>query len=140
MTAANPSAAAPAAPKKWTLWTGRVLSALPVLMFLMSASLKFTRSPDVMKEFVERLGYPESMVTGIGLVEVVSTILYAIPHTAVLGAILLTAYLGGAVTTHLRVGDPFILPIVLGIVVWAGLYLRDERLRALLPLRTGLGK
>ncbi|MSR58661.1 MAG: DoxX family protein [Planctomycetaceae bacterium] len=117
------------------IWTGRIISALPVLMLLMSAAMKFAKPADVMEGF-EKLGYPESLATGLGIVEFVCTALYAIPQTAVLGAILLTGYLGGATATHVRVGEPFIVPVILGILVWGGLFLRDKRLRALLPLRT----
>jgi hypothetical protein len=82
-----------------------------------------------------KFGYPESMLTAVGLLEIACTIVYLIPRTAALGAVLLTAYLGGAVASHVRVSDPFVIPIVLGVFVWAGLYLRDARVRELLPLR-----
>jgi hypothetical protein len=122
-------------PSKAQLWGGRVASALPVLGLLMSASMKFSHSAQLVPQFVGKLGFPESSMTPLGVVELVSTILYAVPKTSVLGAVLLTGYLGGAVATHVRVGDPFIAPLVLGVLVWAGLFLRDERVRALLPLR-----
>jgi len=118
-----------------TLWIGRVLSTLPVLLLVMSAAMKFSGSPQVLEVFVGKLGYPQSTLVGLGILELSCTILYVIPRTAVLGAILLTGYLGGAITTHLRVGEVFWRPLVLGILVWAGLYLRDERIRALIPLR-----
>lgn len=117
------------------LWAGRVVSALPVLMLLMSTFMKLSHNPDMTKQFVEKLGYPEGTLTGIGVLELACVALYLVPQTAVLGAVLLTGYLGGAITTHLRVGDPFVAPALLGVLVWAGLYLRDEKLRALLPLR-----
>jgi DoxX-like family len=122
-------AAAPATSKKM-LWSGRVVSALPVLMLTFSAVAKLTHVAGVDEEFA-RLGYPESLVVPIGIVELTCTVLYAIPQTAVLGAILLTGYLGGATATHLRIGDPFVPPVIAGIVVWVGLYLRDARLRAI---------
>ncbi len=122
-------------PPAWQLWTGRVLSALPVLGLLMSASMKLIHPPQVVSMFVDKLGYQESMLRGLAVVEICCAILYAVPKTAVLGAILLTGYLGGAVATHVRVSDAFVIPIVLGVAIWAGLFLRDERLRALLPLR-----
>lgn len=122
-------------PSKPMLWTGRVLSAAPVLMMLMSAVMKFMRTPQVMEGFVGKFGYPEGTLLPIGVLELICVLLYAVPQTAVLGAVLVTGYLGGAVATHVRVGDAFIAPAILGAVAWAGLYLRDPRLRALLPLR-----
>lgn len=117
------------------LWAGRVLSALPVLMMLMSAVVKFMKPAAVVETFISKLGYPENTLVPIGVLELACIVLYAIPQTAVLGAVLVTGYLGGAIATHVRVGDPFVSPLVLGVFAWAGLYLRDERLRALLPLR-----
>ncbi|HXN33696.1 MAG TPA: DoxX family protein [Polyangiaceae bacterium] len=138
MTAVAHSRAAGAAPspKKSVLWTGRVLSALPVLAMVASASMKLMHAPQFVEQWVGKLGYQESALTGIGLLELACVILYVIPRTAVLGAVALTGYLGGAVATHVRIGDPGLAaPVVLGILAWAGLYLRDERVRALLPLR-----
>jgi hypothetical protein len=123
------------APGRAILWAGRILSALPIVMMLMSAGMKFARPPQVLEMFVDKLGYAATTLTTIGILELLCVALYAIPSTAVLGAVLLTGYLGGAIATHVRVGDPFLAPLVLGVVAWAGLYLRDERLRALLPLR-----
>ena len=114
---------------------GYILSALPVLMLLFSGVMKLLKPASVMEGFV-RLGYPESLALGIGIVELACAALYVIPRTSVLGAILLTGYLGGATATHLRIGEPFFAPIVLGVLVWGGLFLRDERLRTLLPLRS----
>ena len=119
---------------KKMLWAGRILSALPVLMLLFSGVMKLVKPAAVLEGFVG-LGFPESFALGIGIVEIACAVLYVIPRTSVLGAILLTGYLGGATATHLRIGEPFFIPIVLGVLVWGGLYLRDERLRALLPLR-----
>jgi hypothetical protein len=116
------------------VWTGRVISALPVLGLLLSAGMKFTTSPDLTKG-MEHLGWPMNLAVPLGITELVCTILYAIPQTSVLGAILLTGYLGGATATHVRVGDNFVGPIIFGVLVWLGLFLRDPRLRALLPLR-----
>jgi hypothetical protein len=119
------------------LWAGRIISALPVLFFLMDGVMKLVKPPIVVKSTVE-LGYPESTILPIGIVLLVCTVLYVIPRTSVLGAILLTGYLGGAVATHVRVGAgafPIVFPIIFGVLVWGGLYLRDERLRALIPLR-----
>jgi hypothetical protein len=123
-------------PKRGVLWAGRILTALPVLLMVMSGVMKIARQPAVIDNMTGKFGYPASTAVGIGLVEIASIVLYAIPRTAVLGAILVTGYLGGAVATHVRVGDPsFITPALLGVIAWAGLFLRDERLRALLPLR-----
>jgi len=121
-------------PKKM-LWTGHIVSAVPVLVLLMSAVMKFAKPPPVVEGFAH-LGLPESLAFGLGVLELACTALYIIPRTAVLGAILLTGYLGGAIVTHLRVGDPFIGPIIFGVLVWAGLFLRERRLRALIPLRS----
>jgi len=122
-------------PKKSYLWGGRVASALPVLALLASSAMKLSHNPKMVPQFVDKFGYPESLLSTIGVVELLCALLYAIPQTSVLGAILLTGYLGGAVATHVRVGDMFGPPLLLGILVWVGLFLRDARLRALLPLR-----
>ena len=123
-----------APPSKAMLWTGWVISALPVLGLLFSAAMKFTTSPDLTKG-MEHLGWPMNLAVTLGIIELACTILYAIPQTSVLGAILLTGYLGGATATHVRVGDPFIGPIIFGVLIWLGLFLRDPRLRALIPWR-----
>ena len=120
---------------KRLLWTGRILSTLPVLMLLFSAAMKFLKPAGVVEGFT-RLGYAENLALGLGILELVCTVLYLIPRTTVLGAILLTGYLGGATATHLRIGDPYFAPVVLGVLLWGGLFLRDARLRALIPLRT----
>jgi hypothetical protein len=119
------------------VWTGRVLSALAVVGLGFSAAMKFQRPPEVVDFFVNKFGYPEASLFVIGVLELGCALLYAIPQTAVLGGILVAAYLGGAVATHVRVGDPFIAPIILGVIAWLGLYLREPRLRSLLPIRTG---
>lgn len=124
-------ATTPISPKM--LWAGRIISVLPVLLLCFSASMKLIQ-PAQFVEQIAPLGYSPNVMFWIGIVELLCTILYVIPQTAVLGAILLAAYLGGAVATHVRIGDAFIIPIVLGVLVWGGLYLRDPRLRALLPL------
>jgi DoxX-like family len=130
------ASATPTAPvSKKMLWVGWIISALPVLMLLASGVVKLVKPAQVMDEFA-RLGYDERVAVGLGIVEIGCTVVYMIPRTAVLGAILLTGYLGGATATHVRIGDPFFAPIVLGVLVWGGLYLREERLRALLPVRS----
>jgi DoxX-like family len=116
-------------------WTGRIISALLVLLLLFSGSMKVFFQSQVAVEFT-RLGYPESVILGIGIVEIACVIIYAIPRTTLLGAILVTGYLGGATATHVRIGDPFIMPILIGVLVWVGLFLREDRLRALLPFRS----
>lgn len=120
---------------KKTLWAGRVLTTLPALMLLMSGIMKLMKPPELVKEF-SRLGWPDDLALGIGIVELVCVTLYVVPRTSVVGAIFLTGYLGGATATHVRIGDSFIAPIILGVVIWLGLYLRDARLRALIPLRS----
>ena len=120
---------------KHMLWVSYIMSTLPVLMLLFSGIMKLIKPPSVMEGFAH-LGYDESVVLGLGVVELLATLLYIIPRTSVLGAILLTGYLGGATATHLRIGEPFHMAILLGVFVWGGLYLRDERLRLLIPLRT----
>ena len=119
---------------KTMVWVGRILSTLPVLMLVMSAVMKLTKHPEVLKGF-DKMGWPEYVLVPLGIVELVSTVLYVIPQTAVLGAILLTGYLGGAIATHVRIGEPFIMQAIFGVVIWLGLFLRDARVRALIPLR-----
>jgi hypothetical protein len=96
--------------------------------------MKLAQPQAVLDEFA-RLGYGSGIAVAIGIVEIACTIIYVVPQTAVLGAILLTGYLGGATATHLRIGDPFYGPILFGVLVWLGLFLRDARLRAIVPLR-----
>lgn len=119
---------------KWMIWTGRVLSALIVALLLMSATMKLSKSQQVVEGF-SKLGYPESSIVPIGVTEVACAILYAIPQTAVLGAILVTGYLGGATATHVIGGEPWFSPVVIGVIAWIALYLRDRRIRDLAPWR-----
>jgi len=124
---------APASKKM--LWAGRIISALPALFLLMDVVMKLFKTTPVFEETV-RLGYPDVMF-GLGLVLLACTVLYVIPTTSVLGAILLSGYLGGAVASHVRVGEgPFLVffPVIVGVLIWLGLYLRDGRLRSLIPL------
>jgi hypothetical protein len=115
------------------------MSALPVLFLLMDGVMKLMKPEFVVKATVQ-LGYPESVIFPLGIVVLICVVLYVIPRTAILGAILLTGYLGGAVATHVRVGDPLfshaLFPVYFAILVWGGLYLREERLHALIPLRS----
>jgi len=123
------------APSKRTIWIGRIISAVPMLMMAMSAVMKLLRTTQVLEGWAKS-GYPEGSLLAIGLVELCCAVLYAVPRTAVLGAILVTGYLGGATATHVRAGEAvFVVPVFLGVLAWAGLFLRDPRLRALLPLR-----
>ena len=110
------------------------MSILPALLLVMSGVMKLVKPPAIVDGFAH-LGLPINLALGLGIVELGCTIVYLIPGTSVLGAILLTGYLGGATCTTLRVGDSFIPSVVLGVLVWGGLYLRDPRVRALIPLR-----
>jgi DoxX-like family len=116
-------------------WTGWVITVLPSLLFAFSALMKFKGGPEVEKGFAH-LGIPPSMMLPLGILELICVVIYLIPATSVVGAILLTGYVGGTIVTSWRSGDPFYLQIVLGIIVWLGLYLREDRLRSLIPLRT----
>jgi DoxX-like family len=130
MTAATPRSTSNA-----MYWTGWVLSVLPSLLLLFSGTMKLLNPPDLAKNF-EHLGYPASLALVLGIVEVGSTLIYLFPPTAALGAILLTGYLGGAVATHARLQETqFIAPAIMGVVLWLGLFLRDSRVRALIPIR-----
>jgi hypothetical protein len=120
---------------KWMTVTGWVITGVVVAMLTFSAVMKLAQPPDILKEFV-RLGYAEKAALTIGLVEIGCALVYLFPRTAVLGAILLTGYLGGATATHVRIDDPFIPPIIGGVLVWLGIFLREPRLRAVLPWRS----
>ena len=124
---------------KTKVWVGRVMSGLVVLFLVFDSVMKFIQPAPVV-EASEHLGLPLSLTVPIGIILLVCTTLYAIPRTSILGAILLTGYLGGAVLTHLRVGDPLfshvLFPTYMGVLLWGGLYLREDRLRALLPLKS----
>jgi DoxX-like family len=117
--------------------TGRILSVLSALFLLLDGAMKLVKPAPVV-EATSRLGFPESALTGVGLLLLACTILYLIPRTAALGAILLTGYLGGCVATHVRAGSSafeVLFPAIFGALVWGGLFLQDDRLRALIPLR-----
>jgi hypothetical protein len=121
------------------IWTGRIISALVVFFLTFDSVMKLIKDPRVLAASAD-LGYSISSIVGIGAALLACTILYVIPRTAVLGAILLTGYLGGAVASNVRAGHPAfqcIFPIIFGVLVWAGLFLRDARLRDLIPLRKG---
>ena len=120
------------------LWAGRIMSALAVLFLIFDGMIKVMRlAPAV--EGTTQLGYPESVVLSIGILELACLAVYLIPRTAVLGGVLLTVYLGGAIATHVRMeSDLFsiIFPVIIGLLLWGGLFLRDARMRALIPLRS----
>jgi hypothetical protein len=136
-TAPNTTAAAAAVSRR-SLLAGRVIGALPVLFLLFDGVGKLVKPAPVVEGTLQ-LGYPVSVLVPLGIVLLACTILYAVPRTAVLGAILLTGYLGGAVATHVRVGNPLathtLFPVYFGVMLWGSLWLRDPRLRELLPLR-----
>ena len=127
--------AEPIGVSKGALWAARIITGLVALFLLMDGVMKLVKPAFVVEETM-RLGYPERVIVPIGIVLIVCTILYLIPKTAVLGAILLTGYLGGAVATHVRAGEPVfsvVFAIVFGVLVWLGLYLRNPTLRLLIP-------
>ncbi|MEP7339654.1 MAG: DoxX family protein [Acidobacteriota bacterium] len=120
------------------LWAGRIVSALPILFLLMDGIMKLAK-PAFVVEATVKLGYTESVIIPLGIVLTLCTVLYTIPRTSVLGAILLTGYLGGAVATHVHESGKLfeiLFPVIFGVLIWAGLYLRDERLRSLIPMRS----
>lgn len=121
-------------PNRKMFWIGIGMTVLPALLLIFSAVMKLWHPAPVLQEFT-RLGYPASVAVGIGILELACTVLYLIPRTSILGAILLTGYLGGATATHVRIGDPFFMPILMGIVIWGGVFFRDDRLKALIPFR-----
>jgi hypothetical protein len=116
------------------VWAGRVITVLVSLLFLFSAAMKFVGGAEV-KEGMAHLGLPEAMIIPLGIIEAACTVIYLIPATSVLGSILLAGYMGGAMCTHWRVGEPFVGQLAIGLVVWLGIYLREPRLKALIPLR-----
>src|SRR5438128_1434415 len=117
------------AQNKALTWTGRVLTGLIGLMLTFSAITKFRNPPEVAEQFVGKLGYPDDLILAIGIVEICCVVLYLIPQTAILGAVLLTGYLGGAIATPVRIHDDFLGPAIGGILVWLAIYLRDPRIR-----------
>jgi hypothetical protein len=122
---------------KGMLWTGRVLSGLMALLFVFDGVGHLMKPAPVVEAF-GRLGYPLSASVGIGVLALICTAIYVTPRTSVLGAILLTGYLGGAVSTHVRAGSPLfemVFPVILGALLWAGIFVRDAQLRMLIPLR-----
>ena len=129
--------AAETTPKR-SLWTGRIMTVLVILFMLFDAVIHLLKPAPVVNAFAQ-LGFPLQLSIALGVIELACIILYAVPRTSLLGAILLTGYLGGAIVTQLRVGNPLfsqaLFPIYVGVLAWGGLFLRDRRLRALIPLR-----
>lgn len=119
--------------KKMTV-AGWILGGLPASLLLFSAAMKLAQPPMVIEGF-QHLGLPENIALWLGLLELFCTLVYLLPRTAPIGAILLTGYLGGAILTHLRIGEPFFMHPILGAALWGGIYLRDPRLRDLIPIR-----
>lgn len=119
-------------------WSGRIVTALVAAFLIVDAAVKFLGIPQVLESFA-RLGYPASAVPSVGLIGLLCAVLYAVPRTALLGTVLVTALCGGAVASHLRIGSPMFTHVLFGVYVgllaWGGLWFRDERLRTLFPLR-----
>jgi len=121
---------------KASIWAGRIISGLVVLFLLFDSAIKVLALAAGVEGTI-RVGYPANVVRPIGIVLLACVVLYVIPRTAILGAILLTGYLGGATATMVRMSDPwFLFPVVIGVFAWLGIFLRDERLRTLMPLRS----
>ncbi|WP_448150041.1 DoxX family protein [Labrys miyagiensis] len=118
-------------------WIGRILAGLVVVVLIADGLVQLI-APDMLKAEMEATGFPPGMALPLGIIMLVCALLYALPRTAVLGAILVTGFLGGAICTHFRLGElgspPQLICLLLGVLTWGGLYLRDERMRALLPL------
>lgn len=125
-TAANP---------KWMTWLGWVLTALPSLVLLGSAGYKFSGGKEFM-DGLKKMGWDPNLAMPLAITELACTILYLIPQTSVLGAILLTGYMGGAIVVHISQGEPFAFQAVFGVVIWLGIFLREPRLRQILPYRS----
>lgn len=116
------------------VWAGRIITGLIAALFIMSAISKFTAGPEVL-EGLDKIGLPKHLLRPIAVLELLCVAIYVIPPTTLLGAILMTGYLGGAISLHVRVGDDITVHVILGILIWLGPFLREERLRKLIPLR-----
>jgi hypothetical protein len=123
---------------KGKVWTGRILSGIAVLFLLFDGTIHVLKPAPVVEGFA-KLGFPVSTSVTLGVIELACVLLYVIPRTSIFGAILLTGYLGGAIATQLRVGAPLfsntLFPVYVALLIWGGIYLRDGRLRALVPIR-----
>ena len=120
---------------KWMTILGWVLTLAPAALLIMSGVMKLMEPEMVTKGFADQ-GFPEGVHIPIGIAELASTAIYLIPQTAVLGAILVTGYMGGAMATHVRLGEPILIHIAIGVVAWLGIYFREPRLRRLIPWRS----
>lgn len=127
--------------ERWMVWTGRIVSVLPVLIVLISSRWKLTHSPFYVREW-GRIGWRTEDLAFIASLQLGAILLYVIPRTAVLGAVILTGYLGGAIASYVRIGAlyPPLLPLTTAMLAWLGIYLRDKRVRQLLPIRTKASK
>jgi len=127
--------------KRWLFWIGWVVSLWPVFVVGMSAHWKLSHNPAYVREFA-RIGWPEARLTLLACLQLGSVILFLIPPTAVLGAVLLTGYLGGAIAAYTRIGQayPVVVPLSTSMIAWLGIWLRDARLRQLLPIRRGVSR
>lgn len=125
---------------KSRLWTARVMSGLVILFMLMDSIFKFIQPAPVVEEMLE-LGFAEHHIVVIGMLGLLSVLLYAFPRTSILGAVLLTGYFGGAIATHVRLDNPLLshtlFPVYLAVLAWGGIWLRDEWVRKLIPIRKG---
>lgn len=134
-----PTAIETSSPSRARLWTGRVLTTLATLFLLFDGGIKLVQ-PQPVTEAMTRLGFPLHLSVPIGVILLVCTLLYALPATAVFGAVLLTGYLGGAIVVQMRIGAPLLsttlFPIYFAVLLWAGIYLREPRLRPLIPIRS----
>ena len=122
--------------KTWIVWAGRVVTLAPVYILLWSARAKVTHNPWYVREW-SRIGWSPDALNGVGAIQLTCLVLYLIPQTAILGTVLLTGYLGGAIATYVRMGEyyPPLVPLTTCLLAWLGIFLRDERLRVLLPFR-----
>ncbi|MDA1013300.1 MAG: DoxX family protein [Planctomycetota bacterium] len=118
-----------------SLWTGRVLAGAVTFVFGMSGFMKL-KGGEELAEGMSQFGFPDSIIIPLAVLELTCLAIYLIPRTSILGAILLTGYLGGAICTHWRVGDAFFVQVGIGVLIWLSLYLREPRLRLLIPLRS----
>jgi hypothetical protein len=125
-------------PSRAAVWGGRVMSGIACLFLAFGATMKVLQVPEAVQGTLE-LGYPASVLLGLGIVQVVCLVVYLVPRTAVLGAVLWTGYLGGAIATHVRMQHPWasqvLFPVYVAVLLWGGLWLRDRALRGVLPLR-----
>ncbi len=127
--------------KRWLVWIGWVVSLWPVFVVGMSAHWKLSRNPAYVKEFA-RIGWAESRLNLLAFLQLGSAAVFLIPQTAVLGCVLLTGYLGGAIAAYTRIGEPYpvLVPLSTSMIAWLGIWLRDARLRQLLPIRFGISR